>query len=60
MLEVGCGAGIDLIRFARGGAILTGVDLALSAIKLATGNFARDGRRAELMVADGEALPVQG
>lgn len=57
VLEVGCGAGTDLIRFARHGAIPTGVDLAASAIKLATDNFALEGRIAGLLVADGEALP---
>ena len=57
VLEVGCGAGTDLIRFARNGAIPTGVDLAESSIKLAAGNFALEGRAAGLLVADGEALP---
>jgi SAM-dependent methyltransferase len=57
VLEVGCGAGTDLIRFARHGAIPTGVDLAASAIKLAAGNFALEGRKARLLVADGGALP---
>jgi SAM-dependent methyltransferase len=57
VLEVGCGAGTDLVRFARGGAIVTGVDLAPSSIALARKNFALEGRRAELLVADGEALP---
>ena len=28
VLEVGCGAGVDLARFAKGGAVVTGVDLA--------------------------------
>lgn len=59
VLEVGCGAGTDLIRFARGGAIVTGVDLAPSSIRLAAQNFAHEGRKAELMVADGEALPFR-
>jgi SAM-dependent methyltransferase len=59
VLEVGCGAGTDLIRFARNGAITTGVDLAASSIKLAAGNFALEGRKAELLVADGEALPFR-
>jgi ubiquinone/menaquinone biosynthesis C-methylase UbiE len=57
VLEVGCGAGTDLVRFARNGAIPTGVDVAASAIKLATDNFALEGRKAELLVADGESLP---
>ena len=57
MLEVGCGAGTDLVRFARGGAAVTGVDLAESAIALAAANFAQQGLTADLRVADGEALP---
>jgi SAM-dependent methyltransferase len=57
VLEVGCGAGTDLIRFARGGAIPTGIDLAASSIALARRNFSLEGLRAELLVADGEQLP---
>ena len=57
VLEVGCGAAVDLARFARGGAIATGVDLAPSAIALARQNFAQQGLSGELVVADGEALP---
>ena len=41
VLEVGCGAGTDLVRFARGGALVTGVDLSQSAIDLARTNFAQ-------------------
>ena len=59
VLEVGCGAGTDLIRFARGGALVTGVDMAASAVNLAAANFAGEGRKAELIVADGEALPFR-
>jgi SAM-dependent methyltransferase len=57
ILEVGCGAGIDLARFARGGALVTGVDLAASAIALARANFEQQGLRGEFRVADGEQLP---
>lgn len=57
VLEVGCGAGVDLVRFAKGGAVCTGVDLAASAIDLATKNFAQQGLSADLRVANGEALP---
>ncbi|MGH9309878.1 MAG: class I SAM-dependent methyltransferase [Vicinamibacterales bacterium] len=57
VLEVGCGAGTDLVRFARGGAIVTGVDISSSAIDLARQNFAQQGLQADLRVADGEQLP---
>jgi ubiquinone/menaquinone biosynthesis C-methylase UbiE len=57
VLEVGCGAGTDLVRFARGGAEVVGVDLAESAIELAKKNFAIAGLAADLRVADGERLP---
>jgi SAM-dependent methyltransferase len=57
VLEVGCGAGVDLARFARGGAIVTGVDLAESAIALARGNFDQQGLSGDLRVANGEQLP---
>ena len=57
VLEVGCGAAVDLARFARGGAVCTGVDLAASAIELARANFQQQGLSADLRVANGEALP---
>jgi SAM-dependent methyltransferase len=57
VLEVGCGAAIDLARFAKGGAKATGVDLAASAIELATANFAQQGLEGEFKVANGEQLP---
>jgi SAM-dependent methyltransferase len=57
VLEVGCGAGTDLVRFARGGARVTGVDLSSSAIALAGENFAQQGLEADLREADGEHLP---
>jgi SAM-dependent methyltransferase len=57
VLEVGCGAGVDLARFARGGAEVTGVDLAESAIALARANFAQQGLQGDFEVANGERLP---
>jgi SAM-dependent methyltransferase len=57
VLDVGCGAGVDLARFARGGAVVTGVDLAPSAIQLARANFEQQGLSGRFEVADGEALP---
>jgi len=57
VLEVGCGAGVDLARFALGGARVVGVDLAASAIELARANFSQQGLTGEFHVANGEALP---
>jgi SAM-dependent methyltransferase len=57
VLEVGCGAGTDLVQFARHGAIATGIDLSESAIGLAAANVSQSRLAATLLVADGEALP---
>jgi ubiquinone/menaquinone biosynthesis C-methylase UbiE len=57
VLEVGCGAAVDLARFAKGGAMTTGVDLAPSAIALARQNFEQQGLTGAFEVADGEQLP---
>jgi SAM-dependent methyltransferase len=59
VLDVGCGAGTDLVRFAKGGALVTGVDLSSSAIALAKQNFAQQGLAADLREADGERLPFE-
>jgi SAM-dependent methyltransferase len=60
LLEVGCGAGVDLVRFARAGAITTGVDLSRTAIDLARQNMAQNGLSANLQIMDGEALQFAG
>ncbi len=58
LLEAGCGIGTDLVRFARGGALVTGVDLSATAIDLARRNFEMHGLApVELRVANAEALP---
>ena len=59
LLEVGCGLGIDLSRFAQAGAIVTGVDLAEVCIDLARQNFAQHGLTADLQVMNGEALQFE-
>ncbi len=59
VLDVGCGAGTDLVRFARGGARAIGVDISPAAIALARANFAQHGLRASLIEADGEKLPLR-
>ena len=58
VLEIGCGIGTDLVRFARGGARVTGVDVAERSIGLARRNAALHGVRASgFCVADGAMLP---
>ncbi len=57
VLDVGCGAGVEVVRLARAGARTTGVDIAESAITLARQNLEQQGLQARLEVADGEHLP---
>jgi ubiquinone/menaquinone biosynthesis C-methylase UbiE len=59
LLEVGCGVGIDLVRFARGGAMVTGVDLAETAIELARANFEQNRLPGTLLVMNGEDLTFE-
>jgi len=56
LLEVGCGAGIDLVRFAREGANVTGIDLSKTAIDLAGRNFMQSGLNANLFTMNGECM----
>lgn len=56
LLEVGCGAGVDLARFAEGGADVTGIDLAPRAIELAVQNFAHRNLPGNFSVMDGEEM----
>ncbi len=56
LLEIGCGVGTDLIRFAQAGARVVGVDLAEVSIDLARKNFEAHGLEADLRVMNGEAL----
>lgn len=56
LLEVGCGIGIDLVRFAQAGAIVTGIDLASVSIELTQQNFAHNKLDGRFQVMDGEAM----
>lgn len=57
LLEIGCGIGTDLVRFARGGALAVGVDLSQTALDLARENARHAGVEIRLELANGEALP---
>jgi SAM-dependent methyltransferase len=57
VLDAGCGAGVEVVRFARAGARVAGIDIAPSAIALTARNLAHQSLEARLAVADGEALP---
>ncbi len=56
VLDLGCGVGNDLTRFAKGGANIVGVDLAPHSIELARSNFEQRGLHGEFMVMNGEKL----
>lgn len=57
VLDVGCGAGVDLARFVNGGASGVGVDIASSAVRLARENFQQQQLSGGFVEADGEQLP---
>ena len=58
VLELGCGAGANLLFFAREGLDVTGIDASPSAIRLAAGTLATNGHSAALEVGDfANALP---
>lgn len=57
LLEVGCGMGTDLLQFARGGAICTGVDLTPRSIETSKHRFKLYGVPGTFAIADGERLP---
>lgn len=59
LLEVGCGMGTDLLQFARGGAMCTGMDLTPRSIAITRHRFALYGQRADFLIGDGERLPFE-
>ncbi len=56
VLEVGCGVGIDLLQFARAGAMVSAIDLTQNAVSLARANLAREGHTGDVRVGNAEAL----
>ena len=57
LLEVGCGMGTDLLQFARGGALCTGVDLTPRSVEVSSLHLGLYGMRADFALVDGERLP---
>lgn len=57
LLEVGCGMGTDLLQFARGGAVCTGVDLTPRSVEISSLHFGLYDMRADFVLGDGERLP---
>jgi SAM-dependent methyltransferase len=57
VLDVGCGAGVEVVRFARGGARVVGLDISESATSLTAQNVDLQGLRAAIVTADGGTLP---
>ncbi|MCJ7655637.1 MAG: class I SAM-dependent methyltransferase [Dehalococcoidia bacterium] len=59
VLEVGCGAGSDLLRFAKAGALITGVDLSPRSASLAKTRLRLYNCAGSVLVADAEQLPFK-
>jgi ubiquinone/menaquinone biosynthesis C-methylase UbiE len=57
VLDVGCGQGIDLARYARAGANVTGVDLTPRHVELARGHLAALNLSGTAVQGDAERLP---
>lgn len=57
LLEVGCGMGTDLLQFARGGAICTGVDLTPRSVEISRHRFRLYDMPGDFSLADAEGLP---
>ena len=57
LLEIGCGMGSDLVQFARGGAICTGIDITPRSIEITRHRFALYELNGTFLLSDGERLP---
>jgi SAM-dependent methyltransferase len=59
LLEIGCGVGLDLKKFAQAGAIVTGIDLAPVSIDLAHQYFRQNRLHVDLQIMNGEELAFE-
>lgn len=59
VLDVGCGQGIDLVRYARSGAVATGIDLTPRHVELANSHLTALGLAGTAIVGDAEAMPFE-
>lgn len=59
VLEIGVGAATDFLNFARGGAVLTGVDLTPAAVEHARRRLELEQLEADVRVGSGEDLPFE-
>ncbi|HEX9665252.1 MAG TPA: class I SAM-dependent methyltransferase [Thermodesulfobacteriota bacterium] len=59
LLDIGCGVALELVQFAKAGAIVTGIDLCARPIELAKKNFAHNGVDGNLLVMNGEGLQFE-
>lgn len=59
ILEVGCGAGTDLLRFANAGAYVTAIDLSPHSASLASSRLQAYNCHGNVLVGDAENLPFK-
>jgi SAM-dependent methyltransferase len=59
VLDIGCGAGLDLVRLARAGARAAGIELSWGSLALARQYLAVENLSALLALADGARLPFR-
>ena len=57
LLEVGCGMGTDLLQFARGRALCTGVDVTPRSVEISRLHFSVYGMKGDFVLSDAERLP---
>jgi len=56
VLEIGCGMGIDLLQYAKGGANVTGIDLTEKAVKNSKAHFAHRNMKGTFYTMNSEKL----